>query len=94
MAERFPTAYAVNSLPQAPSRGNTQRKGNTLARLPKASNPNHIPLPQNTKYGAREPGELADDGEGIPEWAREPLYIDSEPRNPDGEVTLQSETWI
>ena len=96
MAERFPATYAVNSLPQTTSRGNTHRKGNSRAGLSKPSipNPNRIPLPQNSKYGTREPGELADDGEGIPEWAREPLYIDSEPRNQDGEVTLQSETWI
>ena len=93
-AEHFPDKFTANSLPLAIARSNNRRKGNAPAGLPWASNPNRIPLPtSSSKYNAREPGELVDDGEGIPEWACESLYIDSEPRNNNGDVTQQPPVW-
>jgi hypothetical protein len=32
------------------------------------SNPNTILVPDKNRYGGKEPGELAGDKEGIPEW--------------------------
>jgi hypothetical protein len=93
LAERFPTTFAVNRLPSTSTRGTNPRRGNNQMGKPKAENPNFIHLPLNVRFGTREPGELADDGEGIPEWAREPLYIDSEPKKHNGDVTLQSDGW-
>ena len=92
--ERFPAAYAVNTLPPTLARNSNRRRGNAPVGSPQTGNPNLIPLPPSTRFGTREPGELADDGEGVPEWAREPLYIDSEPRTNNGDVNLQPKVWI
>ena len=93
MEERFPATYAVNSLPTATVRNSNCRKGNAPTGTPQPGNPNLIPLPPSTKYAAREPGELAEDREGIPEWMRDPLYPDSEPKNHNGDVTSQPKIW-
>ena len=92
LAERFPVAYAVNSLPTTVTKNPQRRKGpNQVGKLVKG-NPNRIPLPANNRFGNKEPGELADE-EGIPVWIREPLDPLTEPVNPNGEVTHQSDGW-
>ena len=92
LAERFPAAYAVNSLPTTVTKNTQCRKGpNQVGKLAKG-NPNRIPLPANNRFGNKEPGELADE-EGIPAWMREPLDPLTEPVNPNGEVTHQSDGW-
>jgi len=55
---------------------------------------NNIPIPDKNRYGTREPGELAEDGEGIPEWLCEPIGSDPMQEITDGDVTNQSKTWI
>ena len=85
LKEHFPAAYAVNSLPTLGSRKAQRRKG---------PNPNKIPLPDKNRYGTKEPGELANDGEGIPEWLRKPIESGSKSGNTHGDVTQQPEGWI
>jgi len=85
LEERFPAAYAVNSLPTLGSRKAQRGKG---------PNPNKIPLPDKNRYGTKEPGELANDGEGIPEWLRKPIESGSKSGNTHSDVTQQPEGWI
>ena len=71
--ERFPTTYAVNSLPIngkrnfVPRRRGPNRDANLALRNP---NPNLIPLPEVSKYAGREPGEVTDDR--TPSWLDDP----------------------
>ena len=88
MCDRFPAAYAVNSIPVAGPRTTQRRKGPAPQGKPSSGNPNLIPVPPKNRYGAREPGELADDAEGIPEWIRE-LLPPLEQENANGEVNTQ-----
>ena len=89
--ERFPAKFAVNSLPVLDPKARQRRKGPSSAGKPTSNNPNLIPVPERNRYGIKEPGELANDGEGFPGWMREPL---PERGNTEGDVTQQSNPWI
>ena len=94
MDERFPAKYAVNSLPVLDPKARQRRKGPHNAGKPSPNNPNPnpnlIPVPDKNRYAFKEPGELANDEEGIPEWAREPL---PQPGSTEGDVTQQTQSW-
>lgn len=95
-ADRFPAKYAVNSLPAAVVRSDTRRKGAAPATQTHQGNPNLIPISANSRYGPKEPGELADDAEGIPEWMREPIeptVTHAESGHGNGDVTQQPSGW-
>lgn len=94
LADRFPAAYAVNSLPLAGARNAQCRKGPNPAGNPPQGNPNLIPVPANNRFGTKEPGVLANDEEGIPEWLREPIPPLTEQGNSNGDVTQQPPEWI
>ena len=92
--ERFPAAYAVNSLPVLGNRNAQRRKGPNRAGKSSQSNPNLIPVPAKNRFGDKEPGELACDEEGIPDWMREPIEGELEYENTDGDVIQRSNPWI
>ena len=92
--ERFPASYAVNSLPVLQSRNTQRRKGPNRGGKSPQGNPNLIPVPAKNRYGDKEPGELAGDKEGIPQWMREPIDGDLEYENTDGDVIQSSSSWI
>ena len=92
--DRFPTSYAVNSLPALGTRKAQRRKGTNPAGNPTPANPNKILLPEKNRYSTREPGELVDNGEGISDWMREPIESGTDFGNTDSDVTLQSKIWI
>ena len=94
LVERFPAAYAVNSLPVPGNRNAQRKKGPNRTGKSPQSNPNLIPVPAKNKYGDKEPGELADDEEGIPAWLREPIDRELEYENTDGDVTQRLDSWI
>ncbi len=78
LEERFPTAYAVQSLPYAaakPAGAAPQHRpaGNRAAKVPR-ENPNMIPLLQPAKLNCmpKEVGEITEQEEG-PSWVREPV---------------------
>ena len=89
--ERFPAKYAVNSLPILDPKAKQRRKGQNNVGKPTPNNPNLIPVPEKNRYANKEPGELADDEEGIPVQFREPLPMIG---NSEGDVTQQTPTWI
>ena len=73
-SERFPTTYAVNSLPIngkrnfVPRRRGPNRDTNPAHRNP---NPNLIPIPEISRYAGREPGEVKDNS--TPSWLDDPI---------------------
>jgi hypothetical protein len=82
----FLASYAVNSLPMLGNRNVQCRKGpNCMGKSPQ-SNPNLIPVPAKNRFGDKEPGELADDKEGILEWVHAPIDGELEYENTDGDV--------
>ena len=90
LEERFPAKFAVNSLPVLGQRLRQHRKGPNNAGKHMSNNPNLIPVPEKIRYGTKEPGELADVEEGIPDWMREPI---PERGHAEGDVIQQSESW-
>jgi hypothetical protein len=91
--ECFPASYAVNSLPVLGNRNVQCRKGpNHMGKSPQ-SNPNLIQVPVKNRFGDKEPGELADDEEGIPEWVCEPIGGELEYENTDSDVIQCSNSW-
>src|SRR5437588_9231724 len=71
--EQFLVKYAVNSIPISDPKVRQQRKGpNNVGKL-MPNNPNQIPILEKNRYGHKEPGELANDEEGIPSWVCEPM---------------------
>jgi len=92
--ERFPVTYTVNSLPALGSRKTQCGKGPYAQGKHTQTSSNNILIPGINRYGTREPGELAEDGEGIPEWLREPIDSDPMQEIANGDVTNQSKTCI
>jgi hypothetical protein len=86
--ERFPAKYAVNSIPISDPKARQRRKGPNNAGKLVPNNPNQIPIPEKNRYGHKEPGELANDEEGIPSWVREPMPPLG---NTEGDVTQQNQ---
>jgi len=94
LEERFPATYAVNSLPALGGRKTQQGKGPDAWGKHMQTGTNNIPIPDKNRYGTREPGELVEDREGIPEWLCEPIGSDPTQEITDSDVTNQSKTWI
>ena len=94
LADRFPATYAVNSLPLTGARNTQRRKGSNPAGKPSQENPNRIPVPANNRFSNKEPGELANDEEGMPGWLRKPIPSLTEQGKTNGDVPQQSEEWI
>jgi hypothetical protein len=100
LEQRFPTAYAVNSLPYTAAKpaGAAPQRKSTANRATKAprENPNEIPLPPKNNRTPKEAGELTEQ-EGEPLWAREPVpkepyqFPDSFDKN--GIPSLHREAW-
>ena len=90
LEERFPAKYAVNSIPILDPKTRQRKKGPSKVGKPAPNNPNLIPVPEKNRYGHKEPGELADDGEGIPLWLREPMPTIG---NTEGDVAQQAQPW-
>ena len=93
IVEHFLATYAVNSLPVLENRHAQHRKGPKCTGKSPQDNPNLILVPVKNKYGDKEPGELADDEEGIPEWAHKPIDQELEYKNTDGDVTQCFNSW-
>jgi hypothetical protein len=64
--ERFPAKFVVNSLLVLDPRVRQCRKGPNNVGKPTPNNPNLIPVPGKNRFSNKEPGELANDREGIP----------------------------
>jgi len=94
LEERFPMAYAVNSLPTSNMRKAQRRKGQSRGGNPPQQYPNNIQIPERNRYDTREAGELPDDKDGIPQWMREPIGSSLITENTDGDVTQQNPLWI
>jgi len=98
LEDRFPAAYAVNSLPYPtakPPGGGPQRraKANRAVKAPR-DNPNEIPLPPKSNRAPKEAGELTDqDQEGDPSWLREPAVPTYQFYNKKGESIPHPEGW-
>jgi hypothetical protein len=92
--ECFLASYAVNSLPVLGNRNVQHRKGLNCTGKSPQSNPNLIPVSAKNRFGDKEPGELADDEEGILEWVCKPIDGKLEYENTDGDVIQCSNLWI
>jgi len=98
LEERFPAAYAVNSLPYStakPPGGPPQRRAAAIraAKVPR-DNPNNIPLPSKNDRTQKEAGEITDQvQEGDPSWLREPAAPTHQFFNKKGEPIEKPEGW-
>lgn len=92
--EWFPATYTVNSLLALGGRKTQCSKGPYTQGKHMQTGSNNILIPGINRYGTREPGELAEDGEGIPEWLWEPINSDLMQEIANGNVTNQSKTYI
>ena len=89
--ERFPAKYAVGNIPLREPKVRQRNKGTNNVGRPTPNNPNLILVLKKNRYDSKEPGELANDVEGIPSWMREPIPATV---NPEGDVTQQNHSWI
>ena len=92
LADRFPVAYAVNSLqgsnPQAYQRKTlAQRRAKTTR-----GNPNRIPLPARNSRVPKEAGELSEHT-GNPSWLREPANPFNQVYSGEGEPIKDTTGW-
>lgn len=92
--ESFLAAYSVNSLPLVGSKNMQRKKGPNCAGKSPQSNPNLILIPPKNRFSEKEPGKLADNKEGIPEWCCVPIDGELEYENTDGDVLQHSNSWI
>ena len=95
LADRFPAAYAVNSLPGSnPKAGQTFQRRATTHRATKNTreNPNHIPLPARNSGAPREAGEISEFNGG-PSWMREPANYSQQVYRKEGEPIKDVTGW-
>ena len=95
LADRFPAAYAVNSLPgYNPKAGQAYQRKATTNRTVKnpRGNPNRIPLPARNSRAPKEAGELSDHS-GNPSWLREPANPFNQVYSGEGEPIKDVDGW-
>jgi len=94
LEERFPAAYAVNSLPTSNLHNAQHRKGPNRRGSPLQHYPNNICILEINRYGAREEGQCPEEEGEIPEWMRKPIGPRLNMTNTDSDVTQQNPLWI